>query len=120
VRRSVKWHPKARARHGTRAGEPSEARSVCESSAMGTSGPTRRRCWRAKSVLGGARTAAQAKSSCSRGRGLWRLGGKSEVREDLAHDDWVGERCERESRSSELRSGQRVEGDDASQELGSC
>ncbi len=54
---------------GGRAGEPSEARSGRESGALGTSGPTRRRCWWARSVLEGATTAARAKSSRSRARG---------------------------------------------------
>jgi hypothetical protein len=46
--------PKPRSGFGGRAGEPSEASSGNESGAMGTSGPTRRRRWRARGVLGGA------------------------------------------------------------------
>jgi hypothetical protein len=75
---------------GGRAGEPNEARSGRESSALGTSGPTRRRCWRARSVLQGATTAARAKSSRSRARAAGRLGGQPEMREHLARDDGVG------------------------------
>ncbi len=45
-------------------------------------------------MLGGAKTAAHGKSCRSCERVPWRLGGQSEVREDLTHDDGVGELCD--------------------------
>jgi hypothetical protein len=47
--------------------------------------------------------------------GAWRLGGQSEVREDLAHDDRIGELRDEAAWAATVRAGQEVEGEDAAQ-----
>jgi hypothetical protein len=49
--------------------------------------------------------------------GPWRLGRVAEVREDLAHDDWVCELCDEATRAAAMRAGEDVDGEDTSQEL---
>ena len=50
--------------------------------------------------------------------GPWRFGGQSEVAEDLAHDDGVGELCDQAAGAAAMRAGQHVDGEHAPQELG--
>lgn len=49
--------------------------------------------------------------------GVWRLGGQSEVREDLAHHDVVGELCDEEAGAAEVWAGVDVDGKDAPPDL---
>ncbi len=49
--------------------------------------------------------------------GPWRLGGQSEVAEDPAHDDGVGELCDQAARATALRTGENVEREDAPQQI---
>ena len=53
----------------------------------------------------------------ARRRGPWRFGGQSEVAEDPAHDDGVGELCDQAAVAAAMRAGQHVDGEDATEEL---
>ena len=53
----------------------------------------------------------------ARGRGAWRLGRAAEVREDLAHDDGVGEPCDQAAGATAVGAGEDVEREDAPQQL---
>ncbi len=49
--------------------------------------------------------------------GPWRLGGQSEMREYLAHDDRIGELCDEAAWAAAVRAGEDVDGEHSPQEL---
>ncbi len=53
----------------------------------------------------------------ARGCGAWRLGRVADMREELAHDGWVGELCDEAARATALRAGEDVDDEDAPQQL---
>lgn len=51
--------------------------------------------------------------ACARRCGPWRLGGQSELGEDLANDDWGCELCDEAALTAAVRAGKDVDSEDA-------
>lgn len=119
MRRFVKWSPDPSSGLGGPAGESCDACWGGGAGVFDTTEPTRWRGSRARSVLAGVRDARLRRSRAvrvsARPCGPWRLGGQSEVGEDLAHDDWVCELRYAASWATAVRAREDVDADDGPQ-----
>ncbi|MBL8805120.1 MAG: hypothetical protein JNN27_24190 [Planctomycetes bacterium] len=112
----MKWRPKAPTGLVGSGFEGGEARRFGGAGVFDTTEPTRWRGSRARSVLAGVRDARLRRSRAVRVSARpWRLGQVAEMREDLAHDDWVCELRDEAAWATAVRTREDVDADDGPQ-----